>query len=166
MSGLPNDAYGRTVVLQSDNVTYIVTNPDETTFSVEFPLDTPLTQVYGVIDSMAPSTLPLSQAIVFNLSQARDSLQAFVESRYSLDIQNSFRIIYTLAVINSLTNRAAYCLQIITWGQLCVSYAATYISTVKSMTDPTTVAATFPDFSALVAADPLVTPIAALAILN
>jgi hypothetical protein len=115
----------------------------------------------------SPVSAPtLAQAIAANLASATATIEAFVEGRYSLGTQNAFRNIYALATNAGLTNRAAYCLQLMTWGQSVVDYAATYMAAVTAMTSVAIVQATIPDFTALIAADPLVTPVAAIQISN
>lgn len=163
---LSTDSYGRTVVLQGDGLTYIITNPDRSTVSIQFSSGTPLVQVYSAINAMEPPTLPLGQAITKNIAMAQAAVQAFIDGQYSLETRFNLMAIYNLAVKNGLTNRAAYVDQLFTWAQSVVESAASYVTTVMAMTDAATVASTSPDFSSLIASDPKLTAVAAIAISN
>ena len=148
-----NDAYGHTVSMTTDGVTdtYLVGGATE----YQFPAGTSQDVVY------------LSIAQQFNLAQAQAAVQAFVNSRYSLETRFNLMAIWNLCNGNILLlNRTAYVKQIFTWAQAVVTYAATYMATINAMTDPAVVAATTPNFSTLISSDPLVNPVAAIQINN
>lgn len=150
--GLPNTAYGLPVTMTTDGVhdTYHVDGSE--------------TYVFAAGTAQADAYLAIAKKE--NLGYATQSINDFVEGRYSLHTRFSFMAIYTLATTADvpLVNRAAYIKQLFTWAQSVVSYAAAYIATVNALTDAATVASTAPDFSSLVSSDPLVTPVGALAI--
>ena len=162
---LSNDVWGRSVVLQDDGVTYVITNPiDGAVFSLQFASGAPLSDVYGAINSEAPAVLPLALAIAQNLANAQAALVAFSATRYSTDQRLFFHSLYEVAKTSGLTNRAAYIYQLFTWAQSVAVAAATYAATVSAMTDPVAVTAMMPDFSTLAASDPRITVLAAMAI--
>lgn len=149
--GLAVTAYGQQVTMTTDGVTdtYHVDG-------VNYPFS------HGTLQAVAYLAITIS----VNLHRFQAALQSFVSARYSTDIRLNMHAIHTLAVNNSLTNRAAYIEQLFTWAQSIVTYATTYMGTVNALTNPTTVASTTWDFSSLASSDPLVTPQGALAISN
>lgn len=108
----------------------------------------------------------LSMAIQQNLAQFQIEMATFVTSRYSLDTRFNFIALYTNAQANALTNRLAYISQIFTWSNSIITYASTYVASVKALTNPATVATTKWDFSAFIASDPLINPLSAIQISN
>ena len=150
--GMPDDAYGNTVTFSTDGI-------NDTYTAANYPA---VVVAHGTPQAAAY----LKMAIQENLLLAQDAAINFTCSRYSIEVRDSLRNIYTLAVLNGLTNRAAYCLQLMTWGQSIASYMATYMVTIKAQNNPATVASLVPDFSSFVGTDPLVTPVGALAISN
>lgn len=151
MSDLPNDSYGHTVAMTTDGVTDTYFVGGSSTYA--FSAGTSQQYVYLYI------------AIQWNLALSQSALQAYIEQRYSLPIRFNLMAIYTSAVTSGLTARAAYVSQLFTWATSITSYSSQYIASIKAMTDPSVVAATNPDFSSAMA-DPLVSPIAAVQILN
>ncbi len=112
-----------------------------------------------------PIAVPvLSVAKAQNISSFRDAMQAFVDSRYPLDIRFNFIAIYINAQQNGLTNRMAYVSRIFPWMNATIAYAAQYVGSVQAGNDPATVVAKTWDFSTLIDSDPLITPIAAIQI--
>jgi hypothetical protein len=150
--GLPNDAYGNTVTLSTDGVTDTYTVNKINVYT--FPAGTSLSVVY------------LTLAIKANILTSQAAVQSFVTSRYTLDTRFNLNALYILATQSGLTNRATYITQLFTWAQAVVAYAATYMNSVSAMTNVTTIVNTQPNFTTLTAADPCVTPVAAIQINN
>lgn len=149
-SGLPPTAYGQAVTMTTDGVHdsyYAGTDP-----ALTVAHGAPLSAVY------------LQLAKQENMQMARVALQAFVDSRYSLDTRFNFMALYTLANLSGLSARATYVAQLFTWAQACVYSAVAYSATVSACTTPAQVVALAPSFTALVASDPLVNPMTAIQI--
>lgn len=147
-----NDVFGRTVEMTSDGTydTYTVGG------SIDFIFPTGTSQVAAYL-SMAKQT---------QISRAQAALQIFILDRYPLETRWSFLALLNDAIANSLINRQAYVQQIFTWTRTVITYAATFMGTINAQTDPVTIAALRWDFTALAAADPAITPIAAVQIGN
>jgi len=150
MTLLANDAYGNTVDFTTDGVTDSYLIGDSVTHA--FPAGTSLGPVY------------LTIAIKTNIARAQPALQDFVDQHYDARTRLALNALLYCAQANGLLpNRVAYLMQVMTWVQAVIAYSAAYVATVSAMTNPATVAATQPDFTQI-AADPLVTPIAAVQI--
>jgi hypothetical protein len=143
------DAYGNLVTYSTNGTTDSYATQEA---SISVPTGTP--QIAAL----------LALSIQENIAQAQVAVQAFIDSRYSIDTRWNLNALYILAQQNNLTNRAAYITQLFTWAQSVVTAAAVYIATVEAMTNAATVAETTPNFAPLIASDPLITPIAAIAI--
>lgn len=150
-----DDVFGRSVEMTSDGTydTYTVGG------AIDYVFPTGTSQAAAYL-SMAKQT---------QIARAQLALQAFILDRYPLETRWSL-----LALLNDansaanilLVNRRAYIQQIFTWTKTVISYAATFMATVNAQTDPAAIAALKWDFTALAAADPAITPIAAVAIAN
>lgn len=149
--GSANDAYGRPVAFSTDGVT-----------------DT--YRVAGLVFSYAHGTnvnvVYLAIAIANNVAIFQQAVSDFVASRYSLETRLNFMAMYFNAqpAIANLPTRAAYLAPLITWQNTVIQYVAAYVTAVRALTDSAVVASTKWDFTALIAADPLVTPMGAIAI--
>lgn len=117
-------------------------------------------------DTFSPPPVNLAVVQAQNIATAQTLIQQFVVARYSLETRFSFNALYNLALDAGLTNRLAYIKRLFTWAQAVIAYAATYAASVMAQTDPAVVQAMSPDFTALAAADPYVTPVAAIQIPN
>ena len=156
------------------NILYVTDSSVLNSFDSDFSYDdiTNVSPVPGVGWTYVSSgvytapTISVSVAIQKNLSQFQLALQAFISSRYVTDVRLNFIGMYENAILNNLTNRQAYIAQLFVWQNLIIEYAATYIATVKAMTDSNAILATTWDFSSLAAADPLLSPMAAIQINN
>jgi hypothetical protein len=144
------DAYGNIVTFSTDGTYDYYAVPGYPTLKVA--------------TGTAQATALLALAKSENLTNSTGAIEAWTESQFSLGTQNAFRNLYTLAVLNGRTNRAAYCLQLMTWGQAVIAYAATYIAAVQALTSAATVATTVPDFTQVSVPVPAITPVGAMAI--
>jgi hypothetical protein len=108
--------------------------------------------------------LNLSQAINANIQGFQNALMNFIDTSYSVDARLNFNAIYTLAIANSLPNRAAYIFQLFSWAEAVVTYASTYIASIMAMTDLGTVNSTTWNFASISVSNPTVTITGALEI--
>lgn len=150
--GLPNDAYGRTVTMTSDGVTDLYMVGGALEFG--FPAGTGQAAVY------------LSIAKQTNLAKFSAALNDFASLHYTIDVRQNLIGLYINAQQTSKSNRQAYISQIFTWQNSVIGYAATYVATINSLSDPAVVATTTWNFLANVSADPMISPIAAVQIPN
>ena len=139
---LPNDAYGRTITVQTtgNDSLYTITNSDGSTLTLDCPVSTPIEQVYAAINAMQPTNwVPsLVQCQTINLQNFNAALEIYSTSIYSLETQFRLFMLYYSAVQNGLTNRAAYLAGLFTWLNSIIDYAATYTGSVMAQTDPAT----------------------------
>lgn len=166
---LPNDIYGRTVILTTDGTidTYTVTDSSANMLIFTFPIGTSQVQAYDSINAMAPGINPiLTAAITQNINNFQTALNTFVTSRYTSDQRMNFIGIYINAQQNNLSNRMTYVGQLFPWQNSIITYSASYIAGIQAMTNPSQVAQSTWNFASLASSDPCITPIAALQIGN
>jgi hypothetical protein len=145
-----NDAYGRTVSFSTDGTTDSYTVGESQVFN--FPAGTPTDAAY------------LGIAIGKNIEIFQAAVSDYALNAYSYADRFTLLALYHTAQAAGLTNRQAYIFQVMLWAEAVTAYALSYISAVKALTDPTIVVATAPDFSTITPQDPLITPLAAMAI--
>lgn len=126
--GLPNDAYGNTVVYTTDGTYDYYTVAGITQY--KFPTGTAQSVVY------------LTIAIQDNLILFMNNMQNFIQSQISIQSQLQFVCMYLAAQEAGLTNRVAYIAQLLTWLNGVESYAATYVTSVRAMTNISTITST------------------------
>lgn len=149
--GVPDDAYGNQVIF--------TTNGTTDTYTVNG------TNVYNFLAGTAQSQVYLTIAIKENLLLFMSSLQAFVQSYFSVQVQLQLVCMYLGAQEAGLTNRATYIAQVLTWLNGIETYAATYVSSVQAMMSTATIISTAFD-STQISAAPSVTLIGAISIQN
>jgi hypothetical protein len=140
MSNLSNDAYGHTVTMTTDGTTDTYTVAGTQTF--QFPAGTSQSVVY------------LSIAQQWNLQMFNTALTAMVNSHYTNETRLRWVQNWIESTVNGWTQRLAYINTLVNWGASITNYTATYIQTIMAMNDPSVVASTTWDFSAVEAADP------------
>lgn len=148
---LPNDAYGHTVSMSTDGTTdtYLVGGST----SYEFPAGTDQGVVY------------LSIAKQWNLQMFMVALQSYIQGSFPVATQLQFVCMYLAAQAGGLTNRATYIAQLLTWLNVVEAYAATYVTGIQGLSDPSVVAATIIN-TTLITAAPSVTLLGAISIPN
>lgn len=150
---MSNDVYGRTVSMSTDGTTDTYT-------------------VGGALEFQLPAGTAQAAAYVAfakqgKLAQFQAALQEFILQHYALETRWNFIALYVDAQQNILLiNRRAYIEQIFTWSRLIMTYAATFSATVNGSSDATAIGAMAWDFGTLGAADPLISPLAAVGIAN
>jgi hypothetical protein len=149
---ITQDAYNHSVTMTTDGTTdsYLVGGA----MSYQFPA--------GTSDAVVAITL----AIQANLILFNAALTDMVNNHYSLEQRVRWILLYLEGQFMVLPNRLTYLNQLLTWGNSISTYAVTYIATVSAMTNPTTIAGTQPDFSAIEAADPKLTLLACMQIVG
>lgn len=106
----------------------------------------------------------LTEAIENNIAQFQIAAQQFVDSHYSLEDRFNFMALYTIAIQQGLTNRAAYITQLFIWAESIISYSTQYCAMIQAATSVAQINATYWDFTQII--DPLITPLAAIQISN
>lgn len=117
-------------------------------------------------DTFAPPVPPLPVAIQTNLTQFMAAMQVWVQAQYPPQNQIQFLATYLAAQQAGLTNRQAYIGQLLTWLNSIETYAAGYVATVKSLTDPVVVQNTLWDFTQVQVPNPLISLVVAIGINN
>jgi hypothetical protein len=149
---LPNDAYGHTVTMTTDGTTdtYVVGGARP----YSFPTGTNIGVVYVTL------------AIQANLILFNNVLTDIINNHYGLETRVRWMSLYLETQFLGQPNRLAYIAQLLTWGNTISVYTAQYIAALLAMTDPTAIAATVPDFSAIEAADPKINLLACMQIVG
>lgn len=100
------------------------------------------------------------------LAAFQEALKAFIANLYSVEVRLNLNAVYTVAANTGLTTRAAYVYQLFTWANTVIAYASSYVVAVNALSDVDDVRNYEWNFDALLAADPRVSAMVALTILN
>jgi len=116
----------------------------------------------GVFSPPAPT---LAAAKMQKLLAFQQVIRDLVNACYSTDQRLNFNAMYTVAVTEGRTNRAAYIYQLFSWASAIVGYSATYSASVNALSTVADVQASQWDLSQI-PADPKVNPLVAISIPN
>lgn len=152
---LPNDKYGRIIMIESDGITDIYTVTDDSIITFEFLSGTDLVTVYRLIESMKPSVPDLITAKTDKLAAFNVAVQQYIKDRYTTDQTLQLLNLYILSKEDGLINRTAYLRQGFIWARSIISYATTFAATVNSQKTPEAVVSMTWDINSNVCPDPL-----------